>query len=102
MARTIGADSGQISLNSANAGYNPLTVLANITVANPVAPAAIYGIYADGSQNWTIVNLGTIQAATGNSGSPAPGFSARCADGVQCWTPVGGCRIHWQSCPSSA
>ena len=53
MAKTISANQSAFILS--NAGDNPLTVAANITVAG-----GGYGIYATNSQAWSITNLGTV------------------------------------------
>jgi hypothetical protein len=59
MSRTISSNRGSFILN--NVGDNPLTILAGVTVAGPG-----YGIYADGSQPWSITNLGTVTASAAN------------------------------------
>ena len=62
MARTITANSGPFILSSANPGDSPLTIAAGITLSG-----ATYGIEADSSQAWVIVNQGTVIGTSGNA-----------------------------------
>ncbi len=59
MGKTISSNRGAFILN--DVGDNPLTILAGVTVAGPG-----YGIYADGTQPWSITNLGTVTASGAN------------------------------------
>src|SRR6516225_4493091 len=59
MAHTITANSGAITLNSTTSNYNPLTVLAGVTVTG----AGSSGINGDLSTIWTVTNFGTVTAS---------------------------------------
>ena len=59
MAHTITANSGAITLNSTTSNYNPLTVLAGVTVTG----AGSFGISGDSSTIWTVTNFGTVIAS---------------------------------------
>src|SRR5262249_19237863 len=54
MAKTISANSGEILLGTTNVSFNPLTVLAGVTVAG------FDGIYGASNLHWTITNAGTV------------------------------------------
>ena len=59
MAKTISANIGAITLNSTTSNYNPLTVLAGVTVTG----AGSFGISGDSSTIWTVTNFGTVIAS---------------------------------------
>ena len=56
MSKTVSANSIRIILDSAHSSYNPLPVLAGVTVTG-----GGYGVVSDASRIWTITNQGTIQ-----------------------------------------
>ena len=61
MAKTISANTGEILLGTTNASYNPLTVLAGVSVAG-----SVNGIYGYSNLAWNVTNHGTVSGFSAN------------------------------------
>ncbi len=60
MAKTISANTGGVTLSSANPADNPLLILAGVTVTG-----GSNGVSADASRRWNITNDGTVTGSAG-------------------------------------